>query len=52
MSKKTENFKSLVKGNPVGSIITAVNMLQPSVRKELMDEYKVYSVEELALKLK
>ena len=52
MSKKAENFKSLVKGNPVGSIVTAINMLQSSTRKELMDEYKVSSVEELAFKLK
>ena len=43
MSKKAENFKSLVKGNPVGSIVTAINMLQSSTRKELMDEYKVSS---------
>ena len=52
MSKQAENFKSLVKGNPIGSIVTAINMLQPSTRKELMSEYNVSSVEDLAFKLK
>lgn len=52
MSKKAENFKSLVKENPIGSIVNAINMLESSIRKELMDEYKVSSVEELAFKLK
>lgn len=52
MSKQAENFKNLVKGNPIGSIVTAINMLQPSVRKELIEEYKVSSVEELATKLR
>ena len=28
MSKQSENFKKLVKGNPIGSITTAINMLQ------------------------
>lgn len=51
MSKQSENFKNLVKGNPISSIVTAINMLQSSVRKELMEEYKVFSVKELATKL-
>lgn len=52
MSKQAENFKNLVKGNPIGTIVTAINMLQPSTRKELMSEYKASSVEDLAIKLK
>lgn len=38
MSKQSENFKKLVKGNPIGSITTAINMLQSkhSVRHFLM----------------
>lgn len=52
MSKQAENFKTLVKGNSINSIITAINMLRTSTKKELMDEYKVSSVEELAFKLK
>jgi hypothetical protein len=36
MSKQSENFKKLVKGNPIGSITTAINMLQSSVKNELM----------------
>lgn len=35
MSKQSENFKKLVKGNPIGSITTAINMLQSSVKNEL-----------------
>ena len=49
MSKQSENFKKLVKGNPIGSITTAINMLQSS---ELMKEFGVSTVEELAFKLK
>lgn len=52
MSRQAENFKNLVKGNPIGSIVTAINMLQPSVRKEPIKEYGVSSVEELAIKLR
>lgn len=52
MSKQSENFKKLVKGNPIGSITTAINMLQSSVRNELMKEFGVSTVEELAFKLK
>jgi hypothetical protein len=52
MSRQAENFKNLVKGNPISSIVTAINMLQNSTRNELMQEYKVSSVEELAFKLK
>lgn len=51
MSKQAENFKNLVKGNPVSSIITAINMLNPSVRRELMNEYNTSSVEDIATKL-
>lgn len=51
MSRQAENFKNLVKGNPIGSIVTAINMLQNSTKQELMNEYKVSSVEELAFKL-
>jgi hypothetical protein len=39
MSKQSENFKKLVKGNPIGSITTAINMLQSSVKNELMKEF-------------
>ena len=52
MSRQAENFKNLVKGNPISSIVTAINMLQSSTRNELMKEYNVSSVEELAFKLK
>ena len=52
MSKQAENFKNLVKGNPISSIVTSINMLQNSTRNELIQEYKVSSVEELAFKLK
>lgn len=47
----TENFKMLVKGNPIPSIIAAINFLQPSAKKSLMEEYAVDSVEALAFKL-
>lgn len=52
MSRQAENFKNLVNGNPISSIVTAINMLQNSTRNELMQEYKVSSAEELAFKLK
>lgn len=52
MSRQAENFKNLVKGNPVSSIITAINMLQNSTKQELMKEYNVSSVSELAIKLR
>lgn len=52
MSKQSENFKKLVKGNPISSITTAINILQFSVRNELMKEFGVSTVEELAFKLK
>lgn len=52
MSKQSENFKKLVKGNPIGSITTAINMLQSSVKNEHMKEFGVSTVEELAFKLK
>ena len=48
---KTTNFKHLVKGNDISSIIQAIQFLQPKVREELMKEYKVASVTELAKKL-
>ena len=52
MSKQAENFKNLVKGNSVSSITMALSMVQPSVRDELMKEFKVSTIEELAFKLK
>lgn len=52
MSKQTENFKALVKGNPINMIVQAINMLQPKTKNELMQEYKVSTTEELAFKLK
>ena len=52
MSRQAENFKNLVKGNPISSIVTAINMLQNSTRQELMKEYNTSSVEDLAFKLK
>lgn len=51
MSNKTKNFKQLVKGNSINNIITALNMA-PKIKEELMREYKVNSIEELAFKLK
>ena len=51
MSNQTENFKQLVKGNSINNIIIALNMA-PKVKEQLMKEYKVKSIEELAFKLK
>lgn len=51
MSKQAQNFKELVKGNPVSNIITALNMVSSAVRSELMKEYNVNSVDALAIKL-
>lgn len=51
MSKQAENFKNLVKGNPISSIVTAIKMLKPSVREELMKEYNVSDANALACKL-
>lgn len=54
MSKQSvqkENFKNLVRGNSVSSIIAALNFANPSMKKELMDDYKATSVEDLARKL-
>ena len=47
----TENFKMLVKGNAIPSIIQAINFLQPSAKDALMKEYNVDSIESLAFKL-
>lgn len=47
----TSMFKQLVKGNPIPSIISAINFLQPSAKESLMKEYNVNSVEALAFKL-
>lgn len=47
----TSMFKQLVKGNPIPSIISAINFLQPSAKESLMEEYNVNSVEALAFKL-
>lgn len=52
MSKQTDNFKQLVKGNDINSIIRAIDMLQPKVKKELMEEYKVNNTQDLAKLLK
>lgn len=51
MNRQAENFKNLVKGNPISSIVMAINMLQNSTRNELMKEYNVTSAEALAFKL-
>lgn len=51
MKTKTKNFKHLVKGNDINHIIQAIQLLLPKVREELMKEYKVTSVTELAKKL-
>ena len=51
MKTKTKNFKHLVKGNDINHIIQAIQLLLPKVREELMKEYKVASVTELAKKL-
>lgn len=52
MSKQTDNFKQLVKGNDINSIARAIDMLQPKVKKELMEEYKVNNTQDLAKLLK
>lgn len=52
MSKQADNFKQLVKGNDINSIIRAIDMLQPKTKKELMEEYKVDNTEDLAKSLK
>ena len=52
MSKQAKNFKNLVKGNSVSSITMALSMVKPSVRDELMKEFKVSTTEELVFKLK
>lgn len=46
-----ENFKRLVKGGNIDSIIKALNYWDPSLRAELMEEYHASSIEELAFKL-
>lgn len=54
MSKQSiqkENFKNLVRGNSVSSIIAALNFANPSMKKELMDDYHATSIEDLARKL-
>lgn len=33
MSKQIDNFKQLVKGNDINSIVRAIDMLQPKVKK-------------------
>lgn len=52
MSKESENFKKAIKGYHVTFIYVAINALPPSVKHELMEEFRVSTVEELALKLK
>lgn len=52
MSEQSENFKKVIKGYPIIFIYIAINALPPSVRSELMEEFGVSTVEELALKLK
>lgn len=51
MSKQVNNFKNLVKGNPVNQIIMALNMVSSSVVEELKQEYNVTNIYELAIKL-
>lgn len=51
MTSQAENFRKLVKGNALSSIITALNMVASSVKQELMAEFKANSVDELAIKL-
>lgn len=51
MSKQAENFKNLVKGNPISSIVNGLKMLKSSVREELMKEYNASGVDALAIKL-
>jgi hypothetical protein len=46
-----QNFKELVKGNPISQIKKAITYLQPGFRQQLMTEYKVDSVDALAIKL-
>lgn len=51
MSIAVNNFKTLVKGNPIDKIIQAINFLQPNSIEELKKEYNVSTIEELAFKL-
>lgn len=51
MSKQAENFENLVRGNSVGSIVEALHMLRPDVRKELMKKHGSSDIDELAIKL-
>ena len=52
MSKQIDNFKQLVKGNNIDTIVRAIDMLQPKAKKELMEEYKVDNTQDLAKLLK
>ena len=51
MSNQANNFKNLVKGNPVSQIIRALNMVSSSVVEELKQEYNAKNIDELAIKL-
>jgi len=51
MGAQAENLKRLVKGNNLESIIRALKLAKPVVRKTLMIEYNASSIQELALKL-
>lgn len=51
MSSQSNNFKSLVKGYPISQIIRALKMVSPPVRNELMQEYNVNNIEDLAVKM-
>lgn len=46
-----ENFKKLVKGNSITSIIMALNTLQYDVLESLKKEYNTNNIELLAFKL-
>lgn len=51
MSNQANNFKNLVKGNPISQIIMALNMVSSNVVEELKQEYNAKNIDELAIKL-
>ena len=51
MANPKENFKSICKGNSIATIVKALGYAQSGMVKELMEDYKCSSVEELAFHL-
>lgn len=50
-SNPKENFKSICKGNSISTIVKALGYAQSGMVKELMEDYKCSSFEELAFHL-